>query len=93
MDESILPKKSVAREKASAVSTDRLSKLPCVHHPPIKQVVSLRPYLFPEGGLILGRASRLDAFSAYLDRTLATQQCSWRNNWHTSGPSTPVLSY
>src|SRR3990172_5891184 len=24
---------------------------------------------------------------------VATQRCSWRNNWHTRGQSTPVLSY
>nr|AOE06574.1 hypothetical protein [uncultured bacterium]AOE07915.1 hypothetical protein [uncultured bacterium] len=24
---------------------------------------------------------------------IATQQCSWRNNWYTSGQSNPVLSY
>src|SRR5699024_7326250 len=24
---------------------------------------------------------------------LATQRCSWRNNWYTSGMSIPVLSY
>ena len=37
---------------------------------PIKQVVSLRSYpVDPVGNLILRRASRLDAFSAYPDRT------------------------
>ena len=40
--------------------------LPCLHLRPIKQLVSLRPYLlFEVGDLILGWASRLDAFSAY----------------------------
>ncbi len=24
---------------------------------------------------------------------MATQRCSWRNNWHTIGPFLPVLSY
>ena len=24
---------------------------------------------------------------------IATQRCSWRNNWYTSGTFTPVLSY
>jgi len=24
---------------------------------------------------------------------LATQRCRWHDNWHTSGPSTLVLSY
>jgi len=38
--------------------------------PPIKQVISLRSYLVaPVGNLILRRASHLDAFSAYPNRT------------------------
>jgi len=29
-----------------------------------------------------------------LSRTnIATQRCPWRDNWHTSGSFTPVLSY
>ena len=45
------------------------------------------------GDLILRRVSRLDAFSVYPGRTLATQRCSKRNNWHTRGSSLPILSY
>jgi hypothetical protein len=42
--------------------------------------------------LILWPASRLDAFSGYPARTwLPSPAVS--DNWHTSGPSTPVLSY
>jgi len=38
--------------------------------PPIKQMVSLRSYpVNPVGNLILRRASHLDAFSAYPNRT------------------------
>ena len=33
------------------------------------------------GYLILKLASCLDAFSTYPKPYLATQQCSWRNNW------------
>jgi len=44
--------------------------LPDFHMPPIKQVISLRSYpVDPVGNLILRRASHLDAFSAYPDRT------------------------
>jgi len=44
--------------------------LPGFHMPPIKQVFSLRSYpVDPVGNLILRRASHLDAFSAYPDRT------------------------
>ena len=81
-------------DEPSAISTASLSRLPEVHVRPIKQVIFLWPYpVDPVGNLILERASRLDAFSAYPVRTSATQRCSWQNNWYTGGPSIPVLSY
>jgi len=43
--------------------------------------------------LILGPASRLDAFSGYPIRTWLPGLCPWRDNRYTSGSSTPVLSY
>jgi hypothetical protein len=46
-----------------------------------------------QGGSISGRASRLDAVSAYHGRTTATRLCPWRDNRCTGGPSAPVLSY
>ncbi len=53
-------------EKSSAISTAQLNVLPRLHLQPIQQVFYLRPYpLFEVGSLILGRASHLDAFSAY----------------------------
>ena len=56
--------------KPSTISTARLQLSPAFHVPPIKQVVYLRSYpVDPVGNLILRRASHLDAFSAYLDRT------------------------
>ena len=56
--------------KPSTISTAQLHRLPDFHMPPIKQVVSLRSYpVDPVGNLILRRASHLDAFSAYPDRT------------------------
>ena len=62
---------SVAEEvKPSTVSTAQLHPSPDFHMRPIKQVVSLRSYsVDPMGNLILRRASHLDAFSAYPDRT------------------------
>ena len=62
---------SVAKEvKPSTISTAQLHPSPDFHVPPIKQVVSLRSYpVDPVGNLILRRASHLDAFSAYLNRT------------------------
>ena len=62
---------SVAEEvKPSTVSTAQLHPSPDFHVRPIKQVVSLRSYpVDPVGNLISRRASHLDAFSAYPDRT------------------------
>src|SRR4051812_26010060 len=42
--------------------------------------------------LILGRASRLDAFSGYRCPTWLPSSAV-AHNWHTSGRSIPVLSY
>src|SRR5689334_17511252 len=63
--------RSVAEEvKPSTVSTAQLHPSPNFHMRPIKQVVSLRSYpVDPVGNLISRRASHLDAFSAYPDRT------------------------
>ena len=56
--------------KPSTISTAQLHRLPGFHMPPIEQVISLRSYpVDPVGNLILRRASHLDAFSAYPDRT------------------------
>ena len=78
----------------SAISTASLKPLPGVHVPPINQLVLLGPYPVDlVGTLIFRRASRLDAFSGYPDRTSATQRCPWQDNWYTGGPSVPVLSY
>src|SRR5581483_2833517 len=59
------------------ISTGRLNTLPCVHLRPINLVVCEGPYLVdPVGDLILGRASHLDAFSAYLCRTWLTSRAA-----------------
>jgi len=61
---------SVGKVKPSTISTAWLHPSPGFHVPPIKQVVSLRSYpVNPVGNLISRRASHLDAFSAYPDRT------------------------
>ena len=53
------------------ISTARLNPLRDLHLRPIKQVVYLWPYSFRGrmGDLVLGRASRLYAFSAYPHQT------------------------
>src|SRR5262249_53017960 len=63
-----------ARVAPSALSTPRLQPLLTFHLGPIHQLVSLGPYSSRMGDLILGRASHLDAFSAYRDRTTATER-------------------
>jgi hypothetical protein len=51
-------------QAARALSTARLSVLPHVHLPPINVLVSHGPSgAYAQGGLILGGASHLDAFS------------------------------
>jgi hypothetical protein len=51
--------------KRLPVSTGRLKRLLVLHHRPINLVV----FKGAQRNLILGRASRLDAFSAYPGRT------------------------
>jgi hypothetical protein len=55
--------------KRSAVSTGQLRRLPALHTRPIDLVVFQEPSHRSAGDLILGRVSRLDAFSVYPGRT------------------------
>ena len=71
------------------ISTARLNTLLCVHLPPINVLVSNGPEV--RAYLEVGFALR--CFQRLSDPNVATQPCSWRNNWYTRGSSTPVLSY
>ena len=77
------------------ISTARLCTSPCLHLRPIDLMVhkgsSGGPN--PRGCHVLRPASRLDAFSGYPFRTQLPGTCHWRDNRHTGGPSTSVLSY
>ena len=77
------------------ISNGRLNASPRLHRRPIDQLVWLVPSVESSsmGHLILGRASRLDAFSGYPFRTWLPCECRWRDNRYTRGPSTSVLSY
>jgi hypothetical protein len=76
------------------ISTARLNALLRLHVPPINPVIYRGPYSVDRmGDLILGWAWRLDAFSAYPVPTWLPSDCPWRDNWYTSGRSSPVLSY
>ena len=71
--------------------------LPCLHLRPIKQVVYLRSYPLPltgrGGRYYLGESFALRCFQRLSLTDIATQRCSWRNNWHTRGSFVQVLSY
>ena len=77
------------------ISNGRLNASPRLHRRPIDQLFWLVPSVESSsmGHLILGRASRLDAFSGYPFRTWLPCECRWRDNRYTRGPSTSVLSY
>ena len=60
---SLSPRGAPARAWARPISAARLRASRPLHLPPINQVFSLGPY--QKGGPVSGRASRLDAFSAY----------------------------
>ena len=56
----------VFKSRPRAISTARLNALLRLHRPPIKVVVSDRPYSLEGMGALISRwASRLDAFSGY----------------------------
>src|SRR5215510_12178135 len=76
------------------MSTGRHHTLPRFHLRPINPIVSWGPYP-PESG---GRTHREEGFPLRCFQRLsrpnvANQPCPWRDNWHTRGPSVPVLSY
>jgi hypothetical protein len=62
------------------------------------QASSLLAVLLPppkgkDGRSNLGTGFALRCFQRLSQPDLATQQCPWRNNWHTIGLSLSVLSY
>ena len=83
--------------KSSTISTARLNALPRLHLRPINQIISLGSYLSPQcsesGEPNLKAGFPLRCFQRLSIPNVATQRCLWRDNWYTSGSSTPVLSY
>jgi hypothetical protein len=69
------------------------SRLPAVHLPPINPVICRGSYLRKSGDARLGEGFPLRCFQRFARPHVATQRCRSRDNWHTSGASTPVLSY
>jgi hypothetical protein len=83
-----------AQSSPRAIGTGQLHPLLGFHLRPINRVVFPGPYrVNPVGGLILGWASRLDAFSGYPDPAWLPGACRWRDSRDTRGWSRPVLSY
>jgi hypothetical protein len=87
-------KKVCVCQAARPVSTGQLHPSRGFHFRPINPVVWLgalpplgcgRPHL--EAGFPLRCFQRLSL------PDVANQPCPWRDNWHTRGPSVPVLSY
>ena len=82
--------------KASTISTAQLHTLPRFHLPPIYPLVLWGSYPpgFPgDGRPHLGAGFALRCFQRFSAPAMATRHCRWHDNRHTSGPSTPVLSY
>ena len=77
-----------------AISTGKLSKSPCLHFLPIKQVIFLCPSLpLRVGRSHLGECFPLICIQRLSQPNFATQPCHGRDSWNTRGSSIPVLSY
>src|SRR5437773_2695145 len=81
------------RSSPRPISTGRLNTSPCVHLRPIYLVVCEGPYSMKDGRSHLGASFALRCFQRLSLPNVANQPCRWRDNWHTRGPSAPVLSY
>ena len=76
------------------VSTGQLSASRRLHFRPINPVVWLGALPTHGGGRPhLGAGFPLRCFQRLSLPDVANQPCPWRDNWHTRGPSVPVLSY
>ena len=69
------------------ISTPRLNTLRCLHLEPINPLISGK-----SKSSHLGVGFALICFQRLSVPNVATQQCSWRNNWYTRGWFIPVLS-
>src|SRR6185503_15641831 len=76
------------------ISTGRLHPSQSFHPRPINPIVSRGPYPRKGGGRPhLGTSFPLRCLQRLSLPNIANQPCPWRDNWHTRGPSVPVLSY
>ena len=71
----------------------RSSHLHAVHVPPINPVIFRGSYLLTSEKVHLEGGFPLRCFQRLSRPNVATQLCRFPDNWHTSGSSSPVLSY
>ena len=81
------------RNPPSAMSTSRLRSV--TRRPPLASLPGRLPgaFLLSNGEPRLGAGFPLRCFQRFAHPDVATQRCRLPDNWHTSGPSSPVLSY
>ena len=79
---------------SSAMSTAQLRSV--ARRPPAASQPGHLPgalLFFRDGDTRLGEGFPLRCFQRFARPDVATQRCRLPDNWHTSGPSSPVLSY
>ncbi len=87
-------KKEFYDQAARPISIGKLKTLLPLHTRPINLVVSEGPLVCLRRGISnLEVGFPLRCFQRLSLPNIATQRCSWRNNWNTRGSSIPVLSY
>ena len=81
------------RNPPSAMSTSRLRSV--TRRPPLASLPGRLPgaFLLSNGEPRLGAGFPLRCFQRFAHPDVATQRCRLPDNWLTSGPSSPVLSY
>ena len=90
------PKKGGGSVKSSRrlISTSQLHTSRRFHIWPINPVIYWEPHtLKGVGRSHLKAGFPLRCFQRLSIPNVANQPCPWQNNWHTRGPSNPVLSY
>ena len=81
-------------QASRAISTARLSMLPCLHLRPINVLVSNGPSGSLRSGKIrLGGGFPLRCFQRFSRPDVATRRCRGHDSRYTRGQSIPVLSY
>ncbi len=81
---------------SSTVSAGRLHPSRGFHVRSINHMFSMGSHTPPRGGVrnpYLGAGFPLRCFQRLSLPNVANQPCPWRDNWHTRGSSTQVLSY